>query len=123
VFTGRLLSAEGETAEGIEFFKQGMERFAREPSYQDLGSVVRSLLSEWARVFARSGDHETAAVLLGADDASYTGGIVRYSYMQARYDEVAAWIVEAIGQEAFEAARDRGRALTFPEAVQYGLRA
>lgn len=118
---GRILSAEGQPVEGLQLFKQGMERFAREPSYQDLGSQVRGLLSEWALAFERSGHHEAAAVLLGADDAGFRGGIVRYSHNQARYDEVADQIVAAIGQPAFEGARDRGRTLSFGEAIQYGL--
>jgi predicted ATPase/class 3 adenylate cyclase len=120
--TGRILSAEGQPVEGLESFKQGMERFAREPSYQDLASVVRGLLSEWALVFERNRDHEVAAVLLGADDAGYRGEMVRHSYMQARYDEVADRIVGAIGQPAFEAARDRGRTMSFGEAIQYALK-
>ncbi len=123
LLTGQILSAAGETLEGLEAFKQGMERFAREPSYQDLASLVRGMLLEWALVFERSGDREVAAILLGADDLGYEGDLIRYNFMQARYDEVAGRIVGAIGQPAFEAARDRGRTMSFGEAIHYALKA
>jgi hypothetical protein len=40
--------------------------------------------------------------------------------MLARYDRVGASVIEAIGQEAIETARERGRTMTFSEAITSG---
>ncbi len=123
VLTARILAARGDAEAAADLFRAGMRRFAGMPGYQDLASLARGLFCEWAAVISGLGHHERAAVLLGADDARYTTGLVRYRHMNERYDQVAATVLAAIGPEAFETARERGRTLAFSEAISLGLEA
>jgi non-specific serine/threonine protein kinase len=81
---------------------------------------------EGLAVVARArGDAERCARLIGAAEGLHEAvGVPVYVYYEPHrslYERTAAAVRSQMGEEAFEAARAEGRAMTFEQAVAYAL--
>jgi non-specific serine/threonine protein kinase len=87
-----------------------------------LNPLVQRTLEGFACVAGASGDAERAARLWGAAQALHeTKGILRDTEFLAEADARIALVRLGMGEEAWEEAWRKGRAMTLDEAVSYAL--
>jgi hypothetical protein len=82
---------------------------------------ARQCLRGLAAVALARGEWERAARLLGACGAPTVGRDFVPAWEQADAEQIAATLRGRLGDAAFESASDRGRTLSFDEAVALAL--
>jgi predicted ATPase/DNA-binding NarL/FixJ family response regulator len=90
----------------------------------DNGSGTAVGLEVLAWVAARQQQHRRAAHLLGAADGLFTSSgssIDAYQHLVSFHEECRDQVHQALGEGAFVAAFDRGRALTYQQALHLAL--
>ncbi|HVF98273.1 MAG TPA: tetratricopeptide repeat protein, partial [Chloroflexia bacterium] len=115
---GETALAQSNLEEASAYFKDGMV------ALRDIGNraAVGGCLDGLAQIAAAEGNPERAALLFGATDGimQATGEAVPVAN-RAEYAQIVAGVRDSLGKEAFEAAWDKGQAMSLDEAVAYGL--
>ncbi|MGH2689930.1 MAG: helix-turn-helix transcriptional regulator, partial [Actinomycetota bacterium] len=117
---GRLAAADGRWAEADALLHGALDHWS------DLGVRlwVPRTLDALAEVAANLESHREAARLVGAAERGYAAmGLVRWAPDQPAADAVQRSLRTAMGDEAFEAARNEGTELTLDEAIAWCRRA
>jgi predicted ATPase/class 3 adenylate cyclase len=111
---GRIDLRTGRLAAAAELFRECLES-ARELAYPEL---IAYCLQDSSEVAAADDDPDRAARLLGAADALFDElGVIRLGDEVESREETARALEERLGEQAFEAARAEGRALSLDDTV------
>ncbi|MGH3104199.1 MAG: ATP-binding protein [Gaiellaceae bacterium] len=103
----------GRLADAADLFRQSLES-ARELDYPELIALCLEACAE----LAEAEDPDRAARLLGAADALFEElGVTKFGDEAESYDETVRTLEAHLGEQAFEAARAEGRAMTLDDAA------
>ena len=113
--------AHDERGKAARMLGEGIQWAARNQDKANLAYLLEAL----AAVTALGGEAQRSALLLGAAEAllEEVGARVYNYYIPDRsvYERTTANVHAQLGEEGFEEARSKGRAMTFEQAVEYAL--
>ena len=119
----QLALARGDHAEAARMLGEGIELSGHTKDRASLAQFLEAL----AAITSSRGEAERSALLLGAAEGSLREGEARVHNFYRVYPSLRERAVTdaraALGDSAFEAARERGQAMTFEQAVGYALEA
>jgi predicted ATPase/DNA-binding SARP family transcriptional activator len=116
---GTVSSAQGDDVSACAMYKESLTILS------ELGdrSGIAELLEAFAELAHKEAFHDRAIQLWSA--ASALREAIHYPQRPTRLEEIERWMAaarSALGEEEFAVARDRGRAMTLEQAIEYALR-